>query len=172
MLSCRIVLTLHKGATLVIYKAHGPYTLVGPPIRGLVLDPLAALTSTTVYIFWVNQGNIWLGWKFLISFWEIYFLFSSCTQNQKKLKNSATATPSKSRFPSKFWKWSGQILPGKLSSTSSANKDFKINSSKSKNKNPIFAKMGCCVFQPANVCFAHHLPVKIIFSTFSGLYIF
>ena len=31
------------------YGAHGPYTLVGPPVRRLVLDPLVAFTSTTVY---------------------------------------------------------------------------------------------------------------------------
>ena len=36
--------------TLVIYRAHRPYTLVGSPFRGLVLDPLVAFTSTTVYI--------------------------------------------------------------------------------------------------------------------------
>ena len=34
----------------MIYRAHGLYTLVGPPVRGLVLDPLVAFTSTTVYI--------------------------------------------------------------------------------------------------------------------------
>ena len=27
---CTSVLILYKGATLVIYRAHGPYTLVGP----------------------------------------------------------------------------------------------------------------------------------------------
>ena len=44
------VLFLYKGATLVIYRAHRPYTLAGPPVRELVLDPLVAFTSTTVYI--------------------------------------------------------------------------------------------------------------------------
>ena len=33
-----------------LYRAHGPYTLVGPLVRGLVLEPLVALTSTTVYV--------------------------------------------------------------------------------------------------------------------------
>ena len=31
-------------------RAHGPYTLMGPPVRQLELDPLVAFTSTTVYI--------------------------------------------------------------------------------------------------------------------------
>ena len=44
------VLFFNKVATLVIYRAHGPYTIVGPPVRGLVLDPLVAFTSTTIYI--------------------------------------------------------------------------------------------------------------------------
>ena len=51
------VLFLYKGATLVIYRAHGPYTLVGPPVRGLVLDSLVVLTSTSVCIYQVKNLN-------------------------------------------------------------------------------------------------------------------
>ena len=44
------VLFLYKGATLLIYRAHGPYTLVGPTASRLALDPLVAFTLTTVDI--------------------------------------------------------------------------------------------------------------------------
>ena len=33
----------------MITRAYQPYTLVGPPVRGLVLDPLAVYSSRTVY---------------------------------------------------------------------------------------------------------------------------
>ena len=46
------VLFLYKGATLVIYRAHGPYTLV---------DPLVALTSTTVYLSLAAKETIGVG---------------------------------------------------------------------------------------------------------------
>ena len=36
--------------SLVDTRAYYPYTLVGPPVRRLGLDPLAVYTSTTVYI--------------------------------------------------------------------------------------------------------------------------
>ena len=39
----------NTGATLVDNRAHGNYTLVGSPTWGLVLNPLVAYTSTTVY---------------------------------------------------------------------------------------------------------------------------
>ena len=44
-------------------RAHGPYTLVGPPVSGLVLDPLVAFTSTTVYI-WVKKFHFEIWGKF------------------------------------------------------------------------------------------------------------
>ena len=33
-------------------RPNQPYTLVGPPVRGLVLDPLAVYSSTSMYSFW------------------------------------------------------------------------------------------------------------------------
>ena len=40
---------LSKEGSLVITRAYQPYTLVGPPVRGLVLDPLAVYSSRTVH---------------------------------------------------------------------------------------------------------------------------
>ena len=31
-------------------RAYQPFTLVGPPVLRLVQDPLAAFTSTTIYV--------------------------------------------------------------------------------------------------------------------------
>ena len=44
------VLFLHKGATFVDKRANGFYMLAGSPASGLILNPLVAYTSTTVYI--------------------------------------------------------------------------------------------------------------------------
>ena len=44
------VLSYTTEGSLVDTRAYKPYTLVGPPVRRLVLDPLAVDTSTTVYI--------------------------------------------------------------------------------------------------------------------------
>ena len=44
------VLLLYKGATSVDNRAHGHFTLAGSLTRGSVLNPLVALTSTTVYL--------------------------------------------------------------------------------------------------------------------------
>ena len=41
--------------TLGDIGAYQPYTLVGPPVYGLVLDPPAAFTLSTVYIFVYNS---------------------------------------------------------------------------------------------------------------------
>ena len=43
------VIFLYNGGILVDYRAYKPYTLVRPPVRRSVLDPLAAYTSTTIY---------------------------------------------------------------------------------------------------------------------------
>ena len=51
--------------------AYQPYTLVGPPIYGQVLDPLAAFTSTTVYVC-LNSSSILPQFATLI-FGYIYF---------------------------------------------------------------------------------------------------
>ena len=41
---------LSTEGSLVITRAYQPYTFVGPPVRELVLDPLAVYSSRTVYI--------------------------------------------------------------------------------------------------------------------------
>ena len=46
----------YKGATLVDKRANRFYTLVGSPAWGLVLNPLVAYTSTTVYILRVYSS--------------------------------------------------------------------------------------------------------------------
>ena len=45
------VLFLYKGATLVNKRANGYYTLAGTPTWRLVLIPLVAYSSTTIYIY-------------------------------------------------------------------------------------------------------------------------
>ena len=45
------LLFLYKGVTLVDNRAHGHYTLAGSPTQRSVLNPLVALTSTTVSIY-------------------------------------------------------------------------------------------------------------------------
>ena len=40
--------------SLVDTRAYQPYTLAEPPVRGLVLDPLAVYTLTTVYIYYMG----------------------------------------------------------------------------------------------------------------------
>ena len=45
--------------SLVDTRAYLPYTLGGPPVWGLVLDPLAAYTSTTVYIWRLLPMNVY-----------------------------------------------------------------------------------------------------------------
>ena len=44
------VLFLYNRGIFSGYQSLLAYTLVGPPVWGLVLDPLAAYTSTTIYI--------------------------------------------------------------------------------------------------------------------------
>ena len=46
----QVFILLSAEGSLVITRAYQPYTLVGPPVRGLVLDPLAVYSSRTVYI--------------------------------------------------------------------------------------------------------------------------
>ena len=53
---------IYKGATLVNKRANWFYTLAGSPAWGLVLNPLVAYTSTTVYI-WCNKCNLNLNIK-------------------------------------------------------------------------------------------------------------
>ena len=45
-----VFFSLSPEGSLVDIWAYQPYTLVGPPVCGLVIDPLAAFTSTTVYL--------------------------------------------------------------------------------------------------------------------------
>ena len=56
------VFFLYKGATLVNKKADGFYTLAGSPAWELVLNPLVAYTSTTVYVcrerYIKNESNV------------------------------------------------------------------------------------------------------------------
>ena len=46
----QVFFLLSTEGSLVIIGAYQPYTLVGPPVRRLVLDPLAVYTLKTVYI--------------------------------------------------------------------------------------------------------------------------
>ena len=50
-----LFLLLTEGSLLTI-RAYQPCTLVGPPVRRLVLDPLADYSSRTVYIcHWIHK---------------------------------------------------------------------------------------------------------------------
>ena len=80
------VLFLYKGATLVNNRAHGPYTLVGSPAWGPVLNPLVAYTLTTVYVFVI--------WKKVYNFFVIYgvglkIVLRIVCSNQKQLPFSS-----------------------------------------------------------------------------------
>ena len=46
----KVFFLLSTERSLVINRAYQPYTLVVPPVRGLVLDPLAVYSSRNVYI--------------------------------------------------------------------------------------------------------------------------
>ena len=48
----QVFFLLSTEGSLVITRAYQPYTLVGPPVRGLVLDPLAVYSSRSMYSFW------------------------------------------------------------------------------------------------------------------------
>ena len=62
----------------MITRAYQPNTLVGPPVRRLVLDPLAVYSSRTVYISVVikNTQKV-VTWK--EKPWEIFGVFPYVT---------------------------------------------------------------------------------------------
>ena len=57
----QVFFLLSTEGSLVITRTYQPYTLVWPPVRGLVLDPLAVYSSRTVYTLsnWQLQFDGW-----------------------------------------------------------------------------------------------------------------
>ena len=71
----------------MITKAFQPYTLVGPPVRVLVLDPLAVYSSRTIYLSICNSSTIVCKKKELIlkgNNLHWYFKLSNTTYKETK----------------------------------------------------------------------------------------